>query len=58
MLAYSGLTGTHAVAAVIEKLAKGVWRPGPPSLLAVDGVQRLVDEEAQAAAERDPPGHL
>ena len=43
---------------MIEKLAEGIRRSGPASLLAVDGVQRLVDEEAEAAAERYPPRHL
>ena len=51
------LTGTEAVAAVVEQLAERAGRVCPPGLLAVDGVQRLVHEQAEAAQEaREPRG--
>ncbi len=43
---------------MIEELAQGVGAAGAARLLAVDGVQGLVDEEAHAHAEGHPPGNL
>jgi len=50
---------THAVTPVVEQLAQRTARLRPPRLFPVDGVQRLVDEEAEGAGEGGPPGgHL
>jgi len=43
---------------VVEELSQGVGAAGTASLLAVDGVQGLVDEEAHPRAEGDPPCNL
>lgn len=51
-------TGGERVAAVVKQLPQ--WRAavGAPGLLPVDGVQRLVDEEAHGAEQVRPEGSL
>lgn len=51
-------TGGEGVATVVKQLPQ--WRAavGAPSLLPVDGVQRLVDEEADGAEQVRPEGSL
>lgn len=46
------------VAAVVEQLPEGARAVGPPGLLAVYGIQSLVDEEGQGEQSRAPTGHL
>ena len=46
--------GAEAVAAVVKKLPERALRAGAAGLLAVDGVQRLVREQAKGAGERGP----
>lgn len=51
-------TGGEGVAAVVKQFPQ--WRAaiGAPGLLPVDGVQRLVDEEAHGAEQVRPEGSL
>ncbi len=43
---------------MVEELSQGVGAACAASLLAVDGVQGLVDKEAHPRAEGYPPGNL
>lgn len=51
-------TSGQGVAAVVKQLAQRRAAVGAPSLLPVDGVQRLVDEEAHSAKQVRPEGSL
>lgn len=47
-------TGGDSIAAVVEELSQSRAAVCPPGLLPINGVQRLVDEQAQSTHDEGP----